>query len=354
MTRILFTGSNWYGSNARSCADSLRRLGCDVLDIDEDLYFPPLFSFPGKVGLRLARRHLVREFNHAVLSAAAHYSHDIFLAFKGTHLTVETLRAIRQSGASLYNYYPDTSAFSHGNWLPLALPEYDCVFYTKPLWYADVTQRIPLKKGYFLPHGYDPILHRPFPLDNRDLSEYSCDVGLIATYMPHKEAILAGLIKLRPKLDLRIWGYRWTQNCRTDALRPCIQRFALLGERFSRAMSAIRINLGIMGGKVEGASSGDMTTSRTYVIPASGGFMLHERNDEVLGLYKEGIEIECFDSAGELAEKIDYYLAHPEERRQIALAGHLRCVPAYSYDSRMAELLRWHDEHRANGAAQGR
>jgi len=354
MTRILFTGSNWYGSNARSCADSLRRLGCDVLDIDEDLYFPHLGSLPRKIGVRLMRGHLVEEFNRAVLDAAVHYPHEIFLAFKGGHLLSETLTILRQSGASLYNYYPDTSAFSHGKWLPLSLPEYDCVFYTKLFWHADVTSRIPLKRGCFLPHGYDPILHRPLPLDDRDISEYSCDVGFIATYMPHKEEVLAGLIRLRPKLDLRIWGNRWVNNCKDPALRPCIQGYALLGERYTRALCAAKINLAIMGGKVEGASSGDFTTNRTYTIPASGSFMLHERNDEVLGLYKEGIEIECFNSAEELAEKIDYYLAHPEERRQIALAGHLRCVPAYSYDRRMADLLRWHDEHRAKGAAEGR
>ena len=72
--------------------------------------------------------------------------------------------------------------------------------------------------------------------------------------------------------------------------------------------------------------------------------MLHERNFEVLELYREGEEIECFDSAEELAEKIEYYLADPAEREQIARAGYARCVPAYSYDNRMAELLRWHRE----------
>ena len=354
MPRILFTGSNWYGSNARSCADSLRRLGCDVLDIDESVYFPPLLSLPGKIGVRLVRDRLVAEFNQAILNIAAHFPHDVFLAFKGTYLLPETLRAIRQSGVSLYNYYPDTSAFSHGKWLPRSLPEYDCVFYTKPFWYADVAKRIPLKDGCFVPHGYDPMLHRSFPLNSRDLADYSCDVSLIATYMPHKEQVVADLARLRPQLDLRIWGNRWSEHCKEPALQRCVQGFALHGERYARAMCATRINLAIMGGKVEGASSGDFTTNRTYTIPASGSFMLHERNDEVLGLYREGVEIECFDSAKELAEKIDYYLAHPEERRQIALAGHLRCVPAYSYDRRMADVLRWHNEHRATGAAQGR
>jgi spore maturation protein CgeB len=70
--------------------------------------------------------------------------------------------------------------------------------------------------------------------------------------------------------------------------------------------------------------------------------MLHERNSEVLDLYHENEEIACFDSVEELAEKIDYYLAHPMERASVARAGHARCVPAYSYDDRMAKMVRWH------------
>jgi spore maturation protein CgeB len=86
----------------------------------------------------------------------------------------------------------------------------------------------------------------------------------------------------------------------------------------------------------------DETTTRTYEIPACGGFMLHERSPELQGLFEEDKEVACFASGRELAEKIEYYLAHPEERKAIAAAGHARCVPAYSYDHRVAQILRWH------------
>ena len=46
-----------------------------------------------------------------------------------------------------------------------------------------------------------------------------------------------------------------------------------------------------MSGGAPGSSEGDRTTTRTFEIPASGGFMLHERNEEVLSLYREGSEI---------------------------------------------------------------
>ena len=70
--------------------------------------------------------------------------------------------------------------------------------------------------------------------------------------------------------------------------------------------------------------------------------MLHERTAEVQELFVEDREFACFGSIDELAEKIEYYLARSDERLAIARRGHLRCVPAYSYDVRMAEMLRWH------------
>jgi spore maturation protein CgeB len=345
MSRILFTTMNWYGSNSRSCSESLRRLGCEVLDVDEESFIPHATLFTSKVVRRLLWPRFVSEFNRAILQGADNLRPDIFLAFKGNYIYSETLRSLRQRGVTLYNYFPDTSAFNHGKWLPQSLPEYDCVFYTKPFWLADTRKRIKLRDGVFLPHGYSPHLHCPIHLEPRDIADYECDVSFIANHSLYKEHLLAALISSSPHLDLRIWGWGWRERSRSAALCKCIKGFPLLGESYAKAIQASRINLSIMNGPITGATSGDLTTSRTYTIPASGGFMLHERNAEVLELYKEDEEIACFDSPEELAAKIDYFLAHPEARHSIARAGHARCVPAYSYDNRMAEVLRWHIEH---------
>jgi len=348
MLRILFIGENWYGSNARSCAEGLRRLGYQVFDVDLGTFFPQFRMFSSRLVARLLRFRLVDEFNRHILSEVDKFRPDIVIAMKGRAIRASTLQSIRNKGIALYNYFPDTSAFTHGKMLQQSLAEYDCIFHTKPFWYADATKHLALRAGYFLPHGYNPDLHHPVELDVRDISDYGCDVSFIATHSRYKEKLLDELISLRPDLDLCIWGNGWTDRCESIKLRRCIKGFALIGQRFVRAIQAARINLGIMHGPREGASSGDLTTSRTYQIPASGGFMLHQRNPEVLDLYREVEEIACFESVEELAGKIDYYLAHPAEREKVARAGHLRCVPAYSYDNRMARILRWHFEHLAN------
>lgn len=347
--RILFLGENWYGSCARACSYALRRLGCDVMDIDGQTVFPQWRHKSCRAALRLFEGRLIREYNDLILDAASVFAPDLVLAFKGRPVEARTLRHLRAHGMALYNYYPDTSAFAHGALLETSLPEYDCIFYTKPFWLRDVCERISLRESVFLPHGYDPEVHYSWDLDEKDIRQYGCDASLIATYTPHKESILDGLVTVMPKIDLQIWGNQWKDRCRSPKLKKYIRGAPLIGSSYAKALRAVRINLAIMSGVVPGASQGDETTTRTYEIPACGGFMLHERSEEVLTLFEEGEEMACFGSVSELAEKIDYYLSHPGERETIARAGYARCVPAYSYDRRMAEILRWHEAKHGAG-----
>jgi spore maturation protein CgeB len=172
-------------------------------------------------------------------------------------------------------------------------------------------------------------------------------VVAIATHTAHKEAVLDGLVARMPGVDLRVWGNGWTERCRSARLRPYLEGVALNGTAYARALQAAPVNLAVMSGVVAGASRGDETTTRTFEIPACRGFMLHERSAELAELFVEDRDVACFDGVAELVEKIQFYLAHPDDRERIAAAGHARCVPAYSYDNRMRALLEWHAARRA-------
>jgi hypothetical protein len=314
------------------------------MDVDVQTFFPQLQKTSSRGLLRIVMRRLVREYNDAVLRAANTFQPDLLLCFKAQYLQVRTLRALRDRGVFLYNYYPDTSAFAHGPLLAESLPEYDCVFYTKRFWDHDVRQRVLLRESAYVRHGYDAAIHRPIELEERDQAQYQSDTVVIATHTKYKEEVLHRLVGLRPRLNLTVWGNQWRDGCTSARVKHFIKGEPLVGDSYAKAIYAAKINVALLSGKVQGSTQGDETTTRTYEIPACRGFMLHERSSELLELYKEGEEVACFSSPEELAEKIDYYLAHPGERDAIASAGHRRCVPAYSYDNRMAEILRWHEE----------
>jgi spore maturation protein CgeB len=201
-------------------------------------------------------------------------------------------------------------------------------------------QRLQLRDRVFLPHGYDPEIHQPVIANGPESAASSCDVSFIGTYTARKERILSELLEQLPDLSLRIFGNDWNR-CSSPVLRRVTHGAAVRGQSYTKAVCSSRINLAIMGVSDHAL---DETTVRTFEIPACGAFMLHERTEEVLELYDEDREIACFDSAAELAEKIEYYLNNPSAAARVAAAGHRRAVPRYSYDGRMKEIIAYHEK----------
>jgi spore maturation protein CgeB len=228
------------------------------------------------------------------------------------------------------------------------MAEYDCCFFTKKFSIADVGQRVALREARYLPHGYDPEVHRPLPLSAEDEHAYGSEVAVLAVHTAGKERLLEELLRLNPDLPLRIWGAGWDSRCRSRLVKRHVEGAPLFGQCYAKAIAAAKINLALLMELTPGASAGDQTTTRSFEIPACGGFMLHPRNQDILELYEEGSELECFASPAEAIEKVQYYLAHPAERQRIAARGHERAVPAYCYDKRMQAILAYHEQKHAS------
>ena len=343
LPRILFLGENWFGAGSRACCMALRRLRCNVADIDVQTFFPGLRRQSSKVLMRLIRPKLIREYNEFIVDTARCFKPDFLLAAKGGFVEAKTLQVLRRMGISLYNYYPDPSPFADPNIFSDSLFEYDCVFYTKCYWRQDGLLRR-FRKSLFVAHGYDPEVHRPSRFGTEHTDEEGHEVAVVATYTPEKEKMLEELLKLMPSLDLVVWGDGWNRRCRSNIVRRTVQGKSIIGSAYAEVLSAARINLALLW-RAAGPLA-DQTTQRTYEIPACGGFMLHKRTPELLNIFREDEEVVCFGSAEEAAAKIKHYLARPAEREAIARAGHARCVPAYSYDNRMVKILEWDSFHR--------
>jgi hypothetical protein len=84
---------------------------------------------------------------------------------------------------------------------------------------------------------------------------------------------------------------------------------------------------------------GDEDTTRTYELAAAHCFFIHRRTDFVKTIYNEVDEVPMFDGPEELAQKILYYLARPDEILNMAERSHRRAVPAHSVDSRAEKIV---------------
>lgn len=73
---------------------------------------------------------------------------------------------------------------------------------------------------------------------------------------------------------------------------------------------------------------------RDFEIPMSGGFYMIEYMEDLEEFFEIGKELVCYKDLADLAEKIKYYLAHPEERELIRQAGYQRCLRDHTWQKR--------------------
>jgi spore maturation protein CgeB len=69
---------------------------------------------------------------------------------------------------------------------------------------------------------------------------------------------------------------------------------------------------------------------RTYYLPANGVMQLCDNKSHLAGIYELNKEVVGFDTMKECIELCRYYLAHDDERRQIAAAGWKRAMTDYN------------------------
>ncbi len=332
--RILAIGPLWRGSNAGGLFRAFSRLGCLIEVMDEFYYISLLTKTKStKVLERLIRPLQEEEFNIAIRNKIELFSPDVVFVYKGAFVRPETLEFARSKGCRLALFYPDVSMTFHGKNIPACIPLYELIFTTKTFGVKDLEERFGVTNAYFIPHGFDPEIHRKMEVSATDLQRFGCDVSFIGTWSPKKEMWLSVLKQKLPDADLRIWGEQWFK-AGTDILKSSIQYTGVVGDLYATAIQCSKVNLGILSEKVAGASSGDLITSRTFHIPGSSGFMLHERNKESVLYFKEGTEAGFFGDAEEMAKQVQYYLEHEQERLALKEAGYQRALKEHSLDER--------------------
>lgn len=80
-------------------------------------------------------------------------------------------------------------------------------------------------------------------------------------------------------------------------------------------------------------------SNRVYVVCGHGGFMLHPYAEMLAMQYEDGKEIVFYHSREDLHAKIHYYLAHDNERKQIAHNGMTKSASHHTYIHRCSKIL---------------
>ncbi|MEQ8327955.1 MAG: glycosyltransferase [Parvibaculum sp.] len=276
----------------------------------------------------------IRMLNRAILDRAGTF--DILFVVKGNFVTADTLRRLKARGDAprIIGWSCDDVYLPHNSSVVLreAAPSYDIFYTAKSL---NISQGELAKMGFrdarFLHQGFDCEMHRPLPDPDSRFAGLITFVGFGEEDRFNKMNYLA-----RNGIEVHVWGNGWTRAMRARAdQRLHIHARPLFGDDYADALSNSAINLCFLR-----KLNRDLHTSRSFEIPACGGFMVAERTDEHRAYFEEDAEAVYFDDTRELLDKVQYYLRHPEQRVSIAAAGRQRCLDSdYSYHRLARDMI---------------
>lgn len=179
----------------------------------------------------------------------------------------------------------------------------------------------------YLEKGFDPRIHYP-----RVKKNYKKDVVFIGTYEKERFDYINYLAE--NGIEVHIYGNNW--NVKTHSKFLHIHGNEIIGDDFTKMIHQTRICLNFLR-----QINQDVITSRTFEIPASGGFMLSERTEFQKKYFKEDKDAVYFSSKKELLEKVVYFLNHDDEREKIRENGiNVSVKKKYSLEERAMEFTK--------------
>lgn len=171
----------------------------------------------------------------------------------------------------------------------------------------------------FWPMASDPERFKPYPDDQKIY-----DVSFIGGKYGQRGKIIERL--LRAGIKMETFGPGWPNG-------------PVNADQSAEIFGKSRIILGV--GTI--AYNNDIYTLklRDFDATMAGALYITHRNPDLLALYEEGREIECYLTIDECVQKIRYYLDHPTERQSIAAAGMVRARRDHTWEKRLSTALNY-------------
>lgn len=321
----------------RYCASALCDLGHSVRVFEAPALYPA-FTGLGQLDLAPARRGALENaflqvVAQAIWAQVEEMEPHFVLALAQAPMSRALLQRLRRSGVRTAMWFvEDWRVFSY--WKAYA-PLYDIFAVIQKEPFLSELARIGQPHALYLPLAALPSFHRPLALTPEQQREYGSDIAFLGAGYPNRR------LAFRPLAgrDFKIWGSDWEGE---SALKGNIQRHGqrIDEEESVRIYNAARINLNLHSSLSAETlvSHGDFVNPRTFELAAMNAFQLVDKRSLMAELFAED-ELATFSDIGELYARIDYFLAHPDERDAYARRARERVLAEHTYQQRMAALL---------------
>jgi spore maturation protein CgeB len=257
--------------------------------------------------------------NQKLLRRAVIQKYNLIFFIKAETIFPKTLCKLKfYTNALLINFYPDNpfsfwNENSNANVLN-SLPFFDNFFIWSKMLIPAIKSAGAKKVSYF-PFAVDEkIFNQKFFLQKDEKQYYKSDVCFVGTWDKEREQYLSYLVQQMPNLRLAIWGNLWQDQLQLQSLlRPFLRGEAIYKTKMRKAFCCSKIVLNFI--RQQNMTSHNM---RTFEVMASNAFLLTQWTEEQTTYpFREGENIECFESKEELYEKVIFFLRHYDLRKTI-------------------------------------
>ncbi|MFF2910989.1 glycosyltransferase [Paenibacillus sp. NPDC057934] len=298
-------------------------------------------------GVREALQQLVSELvvstPEAMYETAARERPGAVLVMNGLHVFpenhLEQIAAIRGLGITAAIWFVDDPYFTEDT--AVIWRHYDHVF-THELGAVEFYRSLGAVSVHYVPLCVNPDMFHP----RRTGPQYKYDIVFIGNAFRNRTELFDKLAPYLSTKKVLIAGGFWERLGRYDQLAPFIKDGFIPPAETANYYSGAKLVINIHRPWENGQDNRNThqlpsrsINPRTYEISACGTMQLTDVREDLGSFYRPGYDIETFGSAEELQRKMDYYLHHEEERRQIALRGLHTTLRNHTFTARLPQLL---------------
>lgn len=313
-----------------------------VLFITSGKGFPysPLDAAVGQTLMQLVSRLTVMSPKDDIVGVASRERPALAVVLDGLDFPVSTIDALRELGIRTAIWFTDDPYYTEVT-ADLA-PHYDFVFTLERNCVPFYEQR-GCARVHYLPLGVHTVDFRP----RNPRYQLRGDVCFIGSAYWNRIRLFEELLPRMAHRSFKLSGLWWDRLSDYARWRDRIDLGKWMGPTdTAEQYNAHKIVINVHRAHDDSTFNRNLynvpavsPNPRTFEIAACGTLLMSDNREDLAQFYTPGVEIVTYDSAQDMADKMDYYLAHEEERRQIALRGLYRTLRDHTYVSRLSQLL---------------
>ncbi|QPC83199.1 glycosyltransferase [Phototrophicus methaneseepsis] len=270
----------------------------------------------------------LRQRNAALLKKAEQFRPEIvWVVGDNTVIYPETLATLKQRYGCKIVYATGVSPIVFAGKLERdAAPLYDLVL-VNDFYHGIQWLELGAKQAECLPlSAIDPDFHKPQVLSDAEKAAFACDVTFVGTLLPaHLYGERVEALNALTDVDLGLWSV----HDAPASLKPYL-RGSALGREMFRVLSGATISLNVHGNFMR--YGGNM---RLFEAAGVGAFQISDERPGIHEWFTVGEHLVTYNDLDDLHAKVQYYLAHPDEREQIARAGREHALKHHTYEQRL-------------------